>query len=86
MTAPGALPRRRLVQLLRSFGYAGPGSGAKHRLMRRGARTVARPNPHGYKDVPWWLVREILSQAGIDEGEAQAALGSFTLVSGKKPL
>jgi len=54
--------------------------------MRRGARTVARPNPHGYKDVPWWLVREILSQAGIDEGEAQAALGSFTLVSGKKPL
>lgn len=43
--------------------------------MRRGTRTVVMPNPHGSKDVPWWLVREILSQADIDEAEARAALG-----------
>lgn len=75
MTTPGAVPRRRLVQLLRSFGYTGPESGGKHQLMRRGTRTVVMPNPHGSKDVPWWLVREILSQADIDEAEARAALG-----------
>ncbi len=74
MTAPGELPRRKLIALLRQFEYEGPFSGKKHQFMRRGLRTVRIPNPH-MEDIGWQLVREILKQADVAEEEALRILG-----------
>jgi hypothetical protein len=53
-------------------GKTGPFSGGRHRLMRRGTRTVAIPNPH-VGEIRIGLLREILKQAGISDDEWNGA-------------
>jgi predicted RNA binding protein YcfA (HicA-like mRNA interferase family) len=74
VTAPGELPRRKLIDLMRRCGYVGPMAGGNHQFMRRGTRTVPIPNPHR-GGIPWRLVCEILKQADISERDALRMLG-----------
>jgi hypothetical protein len=74
VTAPGSLPRAKLIKLMRAFGYEGPFSGGPHQHMVRGRHTVPIPNKHK-NDPSWNLVCIVLEQAGIDEHDALQQLG-----------
>ena len=64
------ISRIKLIQALRSYGWEGPDSHAKHEYMRKpGHRPISIPNPHGGKDIGGKLLRDILSQAGISREE-----------------
>lgn len=57
-----------MIRALRSAGFEGPYSGARHGVMVRGPRKVPIPNPHeGDIGVP--LLANILRQAGISREE-----------------
>ena len=58
--------KARLIRKFRSLGFEGPISGGWHQFMKKGTLKVRIPNPHkgGTRDVS--LVKEILTQAGIE--------------------
>lgn len=62
------LSHRELVAKFRKLGFDGPYSGGRHLFMVKGSLRVRIPNPHG-KDIPTFLVNEILKQAGISKKE-----------------
>jgi predicted RNA binding protein YcfA (HicA-like mRNA interferase family) len=43
-----------------------PFSGGKHQFMKMGEHKIRIPNPHKSKEIHISLLKEILSQAGID--------------------
>lgn len=55
---------RRLVELLKEFGFEGPYQSGKHPYMIKGNTTLTIPNPHS-KDISPDLLSRILKQAGI---------------------
>ncbi|MBI4158423.1 MAG: type II toxin-antitoxin system HicA family toxin [Candidatus Yanofskybacteria bacterium] len=61
---PKAISHRELVKKFRKLGFDGPYSGGRHLFMVKGLLKIRIPNPHG-KDIPAFLVNEILRQAGI---------------------
>jgi predicted RNA binding protein YcfA (HicA-like mRNA interferase family) len=70
------LPRQtsfeELVRKFRALGWRGPVSGGKHPFMVKGTHKQRIPNPHG-DDIRVPLLREILRQAGISDGEWNSA-------------
>lgn len=60
--------RRQLIAKLRSLGFSGPFSGAKHEFMVRGRFRLRVPNPHG-QDISAPLIRRMLREAGISEDD-----------------
>jgi len=66
MTKP--ISRRDLIRRLRAFGFEEPISGGKHQFMKRGRLKLRIPNPH-QGDISVGLLKRILRQAGIDEGD-----------------
>lgn len=63
------ISRRELIKKFRNLGYSGPFSGGKHQFMVKGRHKIRIPNPHGTKDIHQSLLKEILRQAGINEGD-----------------
>lgn len=63
---------RELVRRLRGFGFSGPYAGGPHEFMQRGRLKVSIPNPHR-SDVPVWLLRQILKEAGVSVSDWEAA-------------
>ncbi|HXK35737.1 MAG TPA: type II toxin-antitoxin system HicA family toxin [Candidatus Paceibacterota bacterium] len=70
---PKSISRRELVTRFRKLGFDGPFSGGRHLFMVKGRLKVRIPNPHG-KDIPTFLVNEILKQAGIAKKEWDSLL------------
>jgi len=70
---PKSISRRELVIRFRKLGFDGPYSGGRHLFMAKGELKVHIPNPHG-KDIPTFLVNEILKQAGIAKKEWDSLL------------
>lgn len=66
-------PRRVVIQRFRALGFDGPHAGGRHPFMRKGALTVTIPNKHKGDEVKRALLKNILEQAGISEGEWQRA-------------
>jgi predicted RNA binding protein YcfA (HicA-like mRNA interferase family) len=64
----GPVPRRRLIQGLRTLGFDGPFSGGRHQFMVRGDVVVTVPNPHG-RDIAVELLSRVLRQAGVSRQE-----------------
>jgi len=64
---------RKLIQKFRRLGFDGPYSGGRHLFMAKGKLKVHIPSPHG-KDIPTFLVNEILKQAGIAKKEWDSLL------------
>jgi predicted RNA binding protein YcfA (HicA-like mRNA interferase family) len=64
----GPIKRKDLVYYLRRAGFAGPESGGRHQLMRKGTLTLAIPNPH-QGDIGINLLKEILRQAQITRSQ-----------------
>ncbi len=58
-----------MIQRFRQLGFDGPHAGSKHPFMRKGALTVTIPNKHKGDEVGRTLLKNILEQAGISEGE-----------------
>lgn len=56
---------RKLIELLKEFGFEGPYQSGKHPYMIRGKLTLTIPNPHHSKDISPDLLSRILKQAGI---------------------
>ena len=65
---PKTISRRELVRKFRKFGFDGPYSGGRHLFMVKGPLKIRVLKPHG-KDIPAFLVNEILRQAGISKKE-----------------
>lgn len=63
---------RKLVQKLRRLGFDGPYSGGRHFFMVKGKLKLHIPNPH-QGDISKELVKEILRQARISDGEWNGA-------------
>jgi len=63
---PKNISHRELIRKFRKLGFDGPYSGGRHLFMVKVGLKVRIPNPHG-KDVPAFLVSEILRQAGISK-------------------
>jgi hypothetical protein len=61
----GPVRRAELVRALRSLGFDGPFSGAKHQFMVRGTVSLRIPNPH-QAEIGRDLPARILRQAGVD--------------------
>lgn len=68
MGLPKQTSRDELIQKFRALGWTGPLSGGRHAFMKRDSRKVRIPNPHA-SDIHVSLLKEILRQAGISEGE-----------------
>ena len=66
---PSSVSRRDLIRKFRALGYEGPFSGGKHQFMKRGRKKIRIPNPHGNAEISVSLLKEIIKQAGIDDGE-----------------
>ena len=64
----GPISRRKLVRVLREFGFEGPFSGGRHQFMVRADIVLTIPNPHR-GDIGVGLLSKILSQAGISRPE-----------------
>jgi predicted RNA binding protein YcfA (HicA-like mRNA interferase family) len=64
----GPIDRRRLIRALHDAGFAGPFTGGKHEVMRRGDVRVRIPNPHR-GDISRNLLAAILREAGISREE-----------------
>jgi len=64
-----SVSRRDLIRKFRALGYEGPFSGGKHQFMKRGRKKIRIPNPHGNAEISVSLLKEIIKQAGIDDGE-----------------
>ena len=64
-----SVSRRNLIRKFRALGYEGPFSGGKHQFMKRGRKKIRIPNPHGNAEISVSLLKEIIKQAGIDDGE-----------------
>jgi len=64
----GPISRRKLVRVLREFGFEGPFSGGRHQFMVRADIVLTIPNPHR-GDLGVGLLSKILSQAGISRPE-----------------
>jgi hypothetical protein len=62
---PKPISRRELIRRFRTFGFEGPFPGSKHGTMRKGAASVAIPNPRK-GDIDWSLTKRLLEQADID--------------------
>ena len=65
---PRPVSRRELIRRLRSLGFTGPFSGAKHEFMVKGSLKLRIPNPHS-GDIGASLLIEILKQAGISNSD-----------------
>jgi len=65
---PKNISRRKLILRFKQLRFDGPYSGGRHFFMIKGSLKVRIPNPHG-KDIPAFLVNEILRQAGISKKE-----------------
>lgn len=65
---PRVISHRDLVRRFRKLGFEGPYSGSRHLFMLKNNFRVRIPNPHG-KDIPAFLVNEILRQADISKKE-----------------
>lgn len=65
---PKNISHRELICQFRKLGFDGPYSGGRHLFMVKAGLKVHIPNPHG-KDIPIFLVNEILRQAGISKKE-----------------
>ncbi len=63
------ITREQLIRKFRRLGYQGPYSGAKHQFMKKGQQKIRIPNPHKGRDIHISLLKEILKQAEISEGE-----------------
>jgi predicted RNA binding protein YcfA (HicA-like mRNA interferase family) len=64
----GPVPRRKLIQGLRTLGFDGPYSGGRHQFLVRGDVVVTIPNPHG-RDISLELLSRVLRQAGVSRKE-----------------
>ena len=62
---PKPISRRDLIRKLRLAGWEGPYPGGSHMVMTKGSRRITIPNPHR-GDIDWSVVKQIISQAGID--------------------
>ena len=60
--------RQELIRRLRSLGWSGPFSGAKHQHMVKGNVQLTIPNPHG-KAIGVGLLKMLLNEAGISRDE-----------------
>jgi hypothetical protein len=68
MPAFRPISRADLIRALRTAGFDGPSSSAKHEYMFRGNQRVWIPNPHrGVIDIP--LLGRVIKQAGISRDE-----------------
>ncbi len=56
----------------KTLGFDGPYSGGRHLFMVKNNLRVRIPNPHG-KDIPVFLINEILKQAGVSKKEWDSA-------------
>ena len=63
---PKPISQKEMIRRLRALGWEGPGK--RHPVMRRGARKLPIPNPHG-SDLDWSLVKRLLGQFGIAQDE-----------------
>jgi predicted RNA binding protein YcfA (HicA-like mRNA interferase family) len=61
-----SISHRELVRKFKKFGFDGPYSGGRHLFMIKVGLKIRIPNPHG-KDIPAFLLTEILRQAGISK-------------------
>ena len=59
------ISRRDLIRRLRSLGWSGPYSGAKHQHMVNGIVQLTIPNPHGGREIGVNLLKIMLNEAGI---------------------
>ena len=57
--------RRELIRRLRSLGWSGPYSGAKHQHMAKGNVQLTIPNPHGGREIGVNLLKIVLDEAEI---------------------
>jgi len=80
MAIPKQTHRNEIIRKFKSLGWEGPSSkkdkrkgGTDHQFMRKGKRTVKILNPHGGQDIGKPLLKKILDQAGINEGEWEKA-------------
>lgn len=64
--------RRELVARLHRLGFTGPFAGGKHEYLRRDSLKLRIPNPHE-DDIGVPLLRRLLRQAGLSEGEWENA-------------
>ena len=64
----GPIKRKELIRQMRTLGFEGPYSGAKHQFMIKNDITVWIPNPHE-GDIGRELLFRILRQAHIDKNE-----------------
>ena len=62
------ISRQELIRRLRSLGWSGPFSGAKHHHMVKGNVQLTIPNPHG-KAIGVGLLKMLLNEAGISRDE-----------------
>ena len=60
--------RQELIRRLRSLGWSGPFSGAKHQHMVKGNVQLTIPNPHG-KAIGVGLLKMLLNEAGVSRDE-----------------
>jgi predicted RNA binding protein YcfA (HicA-like mRNA interferase family) len=60
--------RQELIRRLRSLGWSGPFSGAKHQHMVKGNVQLTIPNPHG-EAIGVGLLKMLLNEAGISRDE-----------------
>ncbi|MBI3274217.1 MAG: type II toxin-antitoxin system HicA family toxin [Candidatus Colwellbacteria bacterium] len=65
---PKNISHRELIRKFKKLGFDGPYSGGRHLFMIRINLKVRIPNPHN-KDIPIFLINEILRQAGISKKE-----------------
>jgi predicted RNA binding protein YcfA (HicA-like mRNA interferase family) len=63
------ISRPALIRRLRSLGWSGPISGAKHQHMVKGHVQLTIPNPHGGRDIGVNLLKILLSEAGISRDD-----------------
>jgi len=68
-----SISRKELIKKFRKLGFEGPFSGGKHQFMKRGERKIRIPNPHSSGEIHIGLLKEILSQAGIEPTEFENA-------------
>lgn len=63
-----------MIQRFKNLGWEGPIDGPDHPFMKKGKLKVKIPNPHGSSDIHVSLLKKILKQAGITEGQYMSAV------------
>ncbi len=58
-----------LISKLNALGFEGPFRATRHQYMIKGKHKIFIPNPHGGKDIGVPLLKKIISQIGIKQGE-----------------